>query len=225
MMDYLGESEFALKLSKLVIDLRTHLPNPNNNKQAAALMVLANLTDPTETNKKILAVDGAHRLSTFLGFYVLQARSVAGDQEGTLESAIEYWGTMLDYGATTFWEDFDLNWILNSGRIDEIASEGMNDLHGDFGKYCYPGYRKSLSHGWASGVTAWLSKFVLGINVVEPGFKRVQVLPLLGSLDFVEGTVPSPLGILKIRHEKQVDGSVRTFLLNVPRGMIVDILQ
>lgn len=28
---------------------------------------------------------------------------------------------MLDLGATTFWEDFDINWKKNAARIDELT--------------------------------------------------------------------------------------------------------
>ena len=39
-------------------------------------------------------------------------------------------------------------------RIDELVPPGKKDLHGDFGAYCYVGFRHSLCHGWASGPTA-----------------------------------------------------------------------
>ena len=37
---------------------------------------------------------------------------------------------MLDRGATTFWEDFDLEWLDGSGRIDELPKEGQNIVVG-----------------------------------------------------------------------------------------------
>ncbi|MFQ9800204.1 MAG: hypothetical protein ACLR23_16090 [Clostridia bacterium] len=30
---------------------------------------------------------------------------------------------MLSLGATTFWEDFDLRWLENAARIDELTPE------------------------------------------------------------------------------------------------------
>ena len=84
----------------------------------------------------------------------------------------QYWGGMLDFGATTFWEDFDLAWTKNAGRIDELVSAGKKDLHADFGDHCYIGLRHSLCHGWAGGPTAWLTEHVLGIRPLEPGFAR-----------------------------------------------------
>ena len=47
-----------------------------------------------------------------------------------------YWGAMIDLGATSFWEDFDINWIPNAAPIDELVPEGKKDIHGDCGAYC-----------------------------------------------------------------------------------------
>ena len=52
----------------------------------------------------------------------------------------EYYGAMLDKGATTFWEDFNIDWLENTGNIDEILSPDQRDLHGDNGAFCYIGY-------------------------------------------------------------------------------------
>ena len=79
---------------------------------------------------------------------------------------------MLDLGATTFWEDFDIKWLDNAARIDELVPEGKVDVHRSYGDFCYKGFRHSFCHGWASGPTAWLSEHVLGISIVEPGCKR-----------------------------------------------------
>lgn len=50
-----------------------------------------------------VAKDPLHGMSTFYGYYVLQARALAGDHAGALEVIRNYWGAMLDFGATTFW--------------------------------------------------------------------------------------------------------------------------
>ena len=51
-----------------------------------------------------------------------------------LELIRRYWGAMLDFGATTFWEDFDLDWLKNTSPISELPVPGKDDLHADFGK-------------------------------------------------------------------------------------------
>ena len=55
-----------------------------------------------------------------------------------------------------------------------------------------------------------MSAHVLGVTPIEPGFKKARVKPFLGDLDWVEGTVPTPFGIIKVRADKQKDGSVKT---------------
>jgi hypothetical protein len=115
---------------------------------------------------------------------------------------------MLDLGATSFWEDFDLAWTENAAGIDERVPPGKKDIHGDFGNYCYQGFRHSLCHGWASGPTAWLSQHVLGIQVVDAGCKKVKIDPRLGDLDWAKGTFPTPQGLIRVHHTRQDDGSV-----------------
>ena len=216
----LGDSPTAEKCRQAVDRLRKHVPDPGNSKQAAALMALSGLGDPARLNSDVLAVDGAKRLSTFYGYYVLQARARAGDYQGCLDIIRQYWGAMLDLGATTFWEDFNLDWVPGAARIDELPGPGRKDIHGDYGAYCYKGYRHSLCHGWASGPTAWLSHNVLGVEIVEPGCKRVRIDPHLGDLQWVEGTYPTPQGVIKIRHEKQPDGRIKSEIKG-PSGVVV----
>lgn len=185
-------------------------PDAPGSKQAAALLTLAGLMKPAEADKKYLSVNGAKGFSTFYGYYMLRAMSVAGNYKGAMDMIRQYWGAMIDLGATTFWEDFNMDWIPNAGRIDELVPEGKKDIHGDYGDYCYKGFRHSLCHGWASGPTAWLSEYVLGVEVVEPGCRVVRITPHLGDLEWVEGTFPTPQGVITIRHEKQADGKIKS---------------
>jgi hypothetical protein len=216
----LNEPRTQEKCRAAVARLRKHIRNPGKSKQAAALMALAGLGDAARLNREVMAVDGAKRLSTFYGYYVLQAQAQAGDYQGCLNNLREFWGGMLDLGATTFWEDFNLDWIANAGRIDELVPAGKKDIHGDFGNYCYKGFRHSLCHGWASGPTAWLSEHVLGVQIVEPGCKTIKIEPHLGDLKWAEGTFPTPFGILKVRHEVQPDGTIRS-AIDAPPGVHV----
>jgi hypothetical protein len=208
--DVLNENQTKAKCIEAVDKLVQHIPDPVDTKQAAALMALAGLDDPAKLNRNVMAVDGPQRMSTFYGYYVLQARALAGDYQGAIDCIRQYWGGMLDLGATTFWEDFDLRWTTNAARIDELVPPGKRDIHGDFGNYCYKGFRHSLCHGWASGPTAWLTQHVLGIQVVEPGCRTVRIEPHLADLDWAEGTFPTPHGLIKIRHVKRPDGKIDT---------------
>ena len=48
-------------------------------------------------------------------------------------------------------------YVEGSGRIDEI-DPSKKDLHGDYGKYCYLGFRHSLCHGWSAGVIRFIQE-------------------------------------------------------------------
>ena len=219
--EVLGEQEVRQKCLAAAERLRKHTPDPGSNKQAAALMALAGLDDPQTLNEDVMAVGGPKRMSTFYGYYVLQARAAAGDFTDTMETIRQYWGAMLDLGATTFWEDFNIEWIDEDvGRVDELVPEGKKDIHGDFGAHCYVGFRHSLCHGWAAGPTAWMSEHVLGIKIVEPGCRTVKIAPNLGDLEWAEGTYPLPQGVLKVRHEKQADGTIKS-IIEAPAGVRV----
>ena len=191
---------------------------PSLSKQANALRVLAGTADAASVNRDVLALDPARGLSTFYGYYVLQARALAGDHAGCLDLLRTYWGGMLDMGATSFWEGFDIDWMPNSARIDELTPPGKRDIHADFGDYCYPGLRHSLCHGWAAGPTAWLMEHVLGIAPASPGFDRVTVRPHLAGLSYARGTFPTPHGLIEVSHERGADGQVKTDL-KLPEGV------
>lgn len=214
----LGDKAHEEKAAAVEARLRKKVKDPNHLKQAAALMVMAGLMDAQKACSDYVAVGGPKGFSTFYGYYMLQAMAKAGRYEEAMDIISKFWGGMLDLGATTFWEDFDLDWTRNAGRIDEFVPEGKDDIHGDFGAYCYPGFRHSFCHGWASGPTAWLSQHVLGVEVVEPGCKKVRIQPHLGNLQWVEGTFPTPKGEIYLRHEKGADGKIKS-TVKLPSGI------
>ncbi|HSV74012.1 MAG TPA: alpha-L-rhamnosidase C-terminal domain-containing protein [Chthonomonadales bacterium] len=194
---------------------------PSLSKQANALAVLAGLLMPEETNERLFAVNPDRGISTFYGYYVLQARALAGDWGGCLDLIRSYWGAMLDRGATTFWEGFELDWLPNAGRIDEMTPAGMRDLHADFGGWCYKGLRHSLCHGWAAGPTAWLTEHVLGLTPASPGFERLRVDPHLAGLEWARGALPTPRGLVRVEHRRRADGSVDAHI-EAPAGVEVE---
>lgn len=214
----LGDTETAAICKNAVAKLGEHIPDHLGSKQAAALLSLANLADAGKMSEEVLTKDGAKGFSTFLGYYMLCAIGKAGNVGEALQIIKEYWGAMLSRGATTFWEDFNMDWLEGSGRIDELVPEGIKDLHGDYGAYCYSGFRHSLCHGWASGPAAFLSEYVLGIKPAAPGCKKITLNPNLGDLEWVKGTYPTPYGIIKVEYRKTADGSIQRSV-DLPDGV------
>ncbi|GGH04246.1 alpha-L-rhamnosidase-related protein [Mucilaginibacter phyllosphaerae] len=201
--------------AKLCIDAVAHLkknvPAAGGSKQAAAMLALSGLASPALANATISA-GGVKNYSTFFGYYMLQAKAKAGDYQGGINAIRSFWGPMLKLGATTFWEDFNTDWIPNAARIDELVPAGKTDIHAKYGAFSYKGYRHSLAHGWASGPTPWLTEHVLGVKVLAPGCRMIKVEPHLGDLRFAEGTFPTPYGIVKIKHTKLANGKINTVI-------------
>lgn len=167
--------------------------------------------------------DGGKRrkgFSTFYGYYMLQALAQANEHQQAVDIIRQYWGGMLDLGATTFWEYFDLEWAQNATRLDDFVPEGKDDIHRDFGEYCYPSYRHSFCHGWASGPTAWMTQHILGVEIMDAGCKTLRIIPHLGDLDWVEGTYPPPFGIVFIKHIKGAAGKIIS-TIKAPDGVKV----
>jgi len=122
-------------------------------------------------------------------------------------------------GATSFWEDFDVAWTNNAFRIDELPVPGKKDIHGDFGAYCYQGFRHSLCHGWSSGPAAWLIHDVLGIQPLDAGCRHVRIAPRLGDLRWAEGALPVPQGVIRVRVERRPDGTQAPPVVTLPPGV------
>lgn len=214
----LGDKVRADKCRDIAGRIKKKTLPDNGLKQAAALMAIAGLEDARQACDSVITPGGAHGFSTFYGYYMLQALAMAGDYQQAIDIIRQYWGAMLDLGATSFWEDFDINWAKNATRIDEMPASGKADVHRDYGSYCYLSYRHSLCHGWASGPTAWLTRHVLGIEVVDEGCKKIRIRPHLGDLQWAEGTFPTPLGTVSVRHERSTNGKVIT-TVNAPKGV------
>lgn len=127
-----------------------------NSKSVLGLKYFA--TGLTENDKENLIKDGASGLSTFTSYYILSAVA-SFDKEKAVKMLKEYYGSMLEKGATTFWEDFDVSWAKNSCGIDEYPKNGEKNVHCDFGTQCYAGFRLSLCHGWSSGIIKFIKEF------------------------------------------------------------------
>lgn len=204
---WLGDQELKNLCTTTAKALKKHAPSDHGNKQAAALLSLVNLIPPQKAADVILK-NGANDFATFYGYYMLEALAKAGKYQEAMDIISDYWGAMLDLGATTFWENFVYAERMNATKIDELSLSDKFDIHADGGAHCYIGLRGSLCHGWASGPTSWLTAHVLGIKVMEPGSKVIQIRPNLGNLQYAEGTYPTPHGIIKVKHVKQANGKV-----------------
>ena len=209
--DELGDRDLAANCRRTVARLETLRGKlePQGSKQAAAMLALAGLRDPKEMFSDVLGRNGVHGLSTFYGYYMLEAMSAAGERQFAMDAVRDYWGAMLDVGATSFWEDFNVDWTNNCFRIDEMPIAGKKDIHGDYGEFCYLGFRHSLCHGWSCGPVQWCINNILGIRPLDVGSKTVEVKPFLGDLEWAEGAMALPDGRkVEVRANRLKDGKV-----------------
>lgn len=166
----------------------------SGSKSTEALAFLAGF-DTAENAAAILSEGGAKGVTTFFSYYILSALFESGKKAESLQILREYYGAMLQMGATSFWEDFNMAWLPGSASIDRLPENGEKDIHGDFGDYCYKNLRHSLCHGWSSGPAPFLIRHILGIDVrTENGKLKITVHPELCGLTFAEGSSALPDG-------------------------------
>lgn len=214
----LGDEELAKFCGKKAEALAKLPPEHQNQKQTAAVAALAGLLSDNEA-AKVIKDGGVKGLSSYLLFYTLKELSKT-DPECALSLLKDYECRQLDRGATTFFEDYDVSWEQNAGDILSLSKN--EDIHGDRGDYCYKGFRHSLCHGWASGAVPFLAECVAGIEIAEPGCKKIRISPKMCGLDFIKVSYPTPLGILKAEIRRSGNGFSTEY--SAPEGMTVEIV-
>jgi alpha-L-rhamnosidase len=138
---------------------------------------------------------GSTQVGPYTSGYELFARFEAGDTTGALALIRNEWGLMRHaspYYSGATWE--------------YVALDGTPGL----------GKATSLAHGWASGPTLALSKYVLGVRPIQPGYKTWLVEPQPGDLSWAKGSVPTPYGPIKVEWEKH--GNSFVLEVTVPNG-------
>lgn len=59
----------------------------------------------------------------------------------------------------------------------------------------------SKSHQFGTGTLRLLSGYVAGVQPTEGGFRSMRIVPMMGSLDWVDAGVPTKLGLVTVRVE------------------------
>jgi len=198
-----------------------------NGKQAAKITRYANMfgiffdyfdtRQKTEIKEHVLLNDQIQKITTpYMRFYELEALCAMGEQPYVLKEMKDYWGGMLNAGATSFWEEFDPS---KSGTA-HLAMYGRP-------------YGKSLCHAWGSSPIYLLGKYFLGVRPLSPGYATYIAQPVLGGLKWMEGSVPTPKGDIKIycsETEVRISGTAGSGILRIkslikPSGKNLRILK
>jgi hypothetical protein len=147
-------------------------------------------------------------ISPYYNYYVIRAMAQMGHRKDALDWIRQYWGGMLEEGATSFWEGYDPSWY-------------KEDFHSSLQADNRSGYFVSLAHGWSSGPTAWLMEEVLGIQPTGAGFSTVDIRPDLVDLEWARGAEPTPHGLLKVDAKKTSSGM--EVAVDVPEGVVARV--
>jgi hypothetical protein len=132
--------------------------------------------------QNVLLNPNALKITTpYMRFYELEALCMLGEHRHVLQEIRNYWGGMLQLGATSFWEKY------NPG---ETGAEHL-------AMYGRP-YGKSLCHAWGASPLYLFGKYYLGVQPEEAGYKTFTIRPVLAGLQWMEGIVPTPKGEIKV---------------------------
>ena len=117
----------------------------------------------------------------YMRFYELETLCMMGYHREVLKEMRDYWGGMIREGATSFWEKY------NPGEtgVQHLAMYGRP-------------YGKSLCHAWGASPVYLLGKYYLGVSPTKPGYEEYVVEPHLGDLEWMQGDVPTPFGLIHV---------------------------
>ena len=133
--------------------------------------------------------------SVYFAQYLLEALFEAGRGEDAVSLMVSdgdrSWHGMMEQGATVTMEAWSLRAKPN----------------------------QDWNHAWGTPPLNVISRYVLGVRPVTPGFSEVVVSPQIGGLRFVEGRVPTRMGAISVR---VADGKVEC---SAPKAITVRIAK
>jgi hypothetical protein len=137
--------------------------------------------------KNVLMNNNVQKITTpYMRFYELEALCALGEQNYVMKEMKDYWGGMLNAGATSFWEKYD------------PAETGTQH----YAMYGRP-FGKSLCHAWGASPIYLLGKYYLGVKPTSPGYETFIIEPVLGGLEWMKGSVPTPNGDITVYANNQ----------------------
>ena len=113
----------------------------------------------------------------YMRFYELEALCIMQQHDLVLQEMKDYWGGMINEGATSFWEKY----IPGENGTEHLQMYGRP-------------YGKSLCHAWGASPLYILGRYFLGIRPLKPGYEEWECRPNLSTLSYMKGSVPTPHG-------------------------------
>ncbi|MCR5364968.1 MAG: alpha-rhamnosidase [Prevotella sp.] len=122
----------------------------------------------------------------YMRFYELETLCMMGYQTQVLGEMKDYWGGMIREGATSFWEKYN----PEETGVQHLAMYGRP-------------YGKSLCHAWGASPIYLIGKYFLGVSPTKPGYEEYEVRPVLGGLEWMQGDVPTPFGLIHVEMDSK----------------------
>ncbi|UFH52719.1 alpha-rhamnosidase [Spirosoma sp. KNUC1025] len=195
---YWNESKHALVHSRV-----EGVPTENVTRYANMFAIFFNYFDDAKkqaVKQFVLLNPEVPKITTpYMRFYELEALCALGEQAYVTNEMKEYWGGMLNLGATSFWEEYN----PTKTGAEHYAMYGR-----PFGK--------SLCHAWGASPIYLLGKYYLGVKPTSPAYATYLIEPQLGGLQWIAGKVPTPDGDVSVycsAMEINVTGAAGTGIL------------
>ncbi|MGH9599623.1 MAG: alpha-L-rhamnosidase C-terminal domain-containing protein [Terracidiphilus sp.] len=221
LLDKMGDSaaarRYSIRTNALAAEARKQYLDANgtfgSRWQLNAMAVVAGVATPTDYPAiwsrvfRYVGRNGTQNeiITPYFNDYLLDAMTRMGHVREALDWMREYWGGMLDEGATSFWEAYDLRWPKENPHL-YLQADGRT------------GYFVSMAHGWSSGPASWMMEELLGVMATAPGFSHVRIRPELAGLKWVRGAVATPRGAVRVQ------ASENSIQVTIPAGVEASVL-
>ena len=121
------------------------------------------------------------RAEPFFMWQVLKALDRIGRFDLALALTRERWGRMVERGAESVSEEWGMHGSWRTGQ--------------------YTTFMRTESHAWSACPAEFLTKTLIGLEIIEPGCKRVRLSPKAGALGPFRVTYPTPHGPIVVSND------------------------
>lgn len=160
----------------------------NVTRHANIFAILFDLADKKEEQQiidNVLLNPKIEQITTpYFKFFELDVWGKLGYLKNIWEALGDYWGSMLEKGAVTFWEEY----------VPKQEAPEQYSMYGDpFGK--------SLCHAWGASPIYLLGRYFLGVRPLTPGYETFAVEPHLEYFKELDCLVPVKNGAVRIKYK------------------------
>jgi len=203
-----NSSKLKTDLSKVAWSIKEQIwlskndSSSQNTRHPNFLAIVSGLTTLNQNTgiKALLENNSIKPVGTpYMAGFEVMALAQLGNTDYMLKHVNDYWGGMLNKGATTFWEAYD-------------PKETYEKQYSYYGRP----YAKSLCHAWSAGPAAFLPAELFGLKPIEDGWKRFTLHPNLGHLEWASVCLPTKYGNIIVDIE---NGNIQ---IAIPKGTTLE---